>query len=117
MPGREGATQVGLDGAPTAVPSVAGQITLETVRSRNGAVVASAKDANLIVDERALRVGVRGQLTTFISDRRVSEVSKGYAIELQYSGGRVFLKAFRETNPNDPLENQPRPSSAAAVAQ
>jgi len=72
---------------------------------------------DLAVDERTLRVGVRGQLTTFISDRRVAEVSKGYAIELQYSGGRVFLKAFRETNPNDPLENQPRPSPAAAGAQ
>ncbi len=70
---------------------------------------------DLIVDERTQRVGVRGQLTTFISDRRVAEVSKGYAIELQYSGGRVFLKSFRETNPNDPLETQPRPAPAAAV--
>ena len=83
---------------------------------RDGAsTVFSPQD--LTVDERALRVGVRGQLTTFISDRRVSEVSKGYAIELQYSGGRVFLKAFRETNPNDPLETKPRPSPTAAGAQ
>ena len=83
---------------------------------RDGAsTVFSPQD--LSVDERNLRVGVRGQLTTCISDRRVSEVAKGYAIELQYAGGRVFLKAFRETNPNDPLENQPRPSPAAAPAQ
>ncbi len=69
----------------------------------------------LSVDERTQRVGVRGLLTTFISDRRVSEVSKGYAIELQYAGGRVFLKAFRETNPNDPLETQSHPATAAAA--
>ena len=87
----------------------------ERLKRDGASTVFSPQD--LTVDERALRVGVRGQLTTFISDRRVSDVSKGYAIELQYSGGRVFLKAFRETNPNDPLENQPRPSSAAAVAQ
>ena len=31
--------------------------------------------------------------------------------------GRVFLKAFRETNPNDPLETQPRPSATVAGAQ
>ena len=59
-------------------------------------------------------MGVRGQLSTFVSDRRVSEVAKGYAIELQYAGGRVFLKAFRETNPNDPLEIQSHPAGAAA---
>ena len=70
----------------------------------------SAQD--LAVDERTQRVGVRGLLTTFISDRRVSEVSKGYAIELQYAGGRIFLKAFRETSPNDPLEIQLSPSFA-----
>jgi len=46
----------------------------------------------------------------------VSEVAKGYAIEFQYTAGRIFLKAFRETHPNDPLETQPRPASAAAGA-
>ncbi|TAK52569.1 MAG: type IV conjugative transfer system protein TraE [Betaproteobacteria bacterium] len=87
----------------------------ERLKRDGASTVFSPQD--LVVDERGLRVGLRGQLTTFISDRRISEVSKGYAIELQYSGGRVFLKAFRETNPNDPLENQPRPSPAAAGAQ
>ena len=71
---------------------------------------------DLVVDEATQRVGVRGQLTTFVSDRRVSEVSKAYAIELQYAGGRVFLKAFRETNPTDPLETQSLPTTAAAAA-
>lgn len=84
----------------------------ERLKRDGASTVFSAQDIS--VDERNLRVGVRGQLTTFISDRRVSEVSKGYAIELQYATGRVFLKAFRETNPNDPLESQPRPSPAAA---
>jgi conjugal transfer pilus assembly protein TraE len=84
----------------------------ERLKRDGAATVFSAQD--LIVDDRALKVGVRGQLTTFISDRRVSEVSKGYAIEFQYTAGRIFLKAFRETNPNDPLETQSRPVSAAA---
>ena len=87
----------------------------ERLKRDGASTVFSAQE--LAVDERALRVGVRGQLTTFVSDRRVSEVSKGYAIELQYSGGRVFLKAFRETNPNDPLEIQRRPSAVVAGAQ
>ena len=86
----------------------------ERLKRDSASTVFSPQD--LIVDENTLRVGVRGQLTTFISDRRVAEVSKGYAIELQYSGGRVFLKSFRETNPNAPLETQPRAAPAAAAA-
>ena len=83
----------------------------ERLKRDSASTVFSAQD--LTVDERGLKVGVRGQLTTFISDRRVSEVMKGYAIELQYSTGRIFLKAFRETNPNDPLETHPRPTASA----
>ena len=87
----------------------------ERVKRDGASTVFSAQD--LAVDERAQRVGVRGLLTTFISDRRVSEVSKGYAIELQYVGGRIFLKAFRETTPNDPLELQtPSPLPVAPAA-
>jgi conjugal transfer pilus assembly protein TraE len=84
----------------------------ERLKRDGAATVFSAQD--LTVDERSLKVGVRGELTTFISDRRVSQVAKGYVIEFQYTGGRVFLKAFRETNPNDPLETQPRPLAAVA---
>ena len=86
--------------------------TAERIKHDGASTVFSAQ--NVVVDEAAQRVGVSGQLTTFISDRRVSEVSKGYAIELQYTGGRIFLKAFRETNLNDPLEIQSHPAAAAA---
>ena len=86
----------------------------ERLKRDGAATVFSAQD--VIVDERALRVGIRGQLTTFVSDRRVSDLAKGYAIEFQYSAGRLFLKAFRETSPNDPLETQPRPGAAPAGA-
>ncbi|MBE0612132.1 MAG: type IV conjugative transfer system protein TraE [Burkholderiales bacterium] len=84
----------------------------ERLKRDGAATVFSPRD--LIVDERSLKVGIRGQLTTFISDRRVSEVAKGYAIEFQYTAGRIFLKSFRETNPNDPLETKPSPASSPA---
>ena len=86
--------------------------TADRIKHDGASTVFSAQ--NLVVDEAAQRVGVSGQLTTFISDRRVSEVSKGYAIELQYTGGRIFLQAFRETNPNDPLDIQSHPAAADA---
>ena len=87
--------------------------TADRLKRDGASTLFSTRD--LVVDEATQRVGVRGQLTTFVSDRRVSEVSKAYAIELQYAGGRVFLKAFRETNPNDPLETQPLPATSAAA--
>jgi conjugal transfer pilus assembly protein TraE len=86
----------------------------ERIKRDGASTVFSPQD--LQVDERTQRVGLRGLLTTFISDRRVSEVSKGYAIELQYAGGRIFLKTFRETNPNDPLELQTRSGAAPTAA-
>jgi conjugal transfer pilus assembly protein TraE len=84
----------------------------ERIKRDGASTVFSPQD--LQVDERTQRVGLRGLLTTFISDRRVSEVSKGYAIELQYAGGRIFLKTLRETTPNDPLELQTRSGAAPA---
>ena len=86
----------------------------ERLKRDGAATVFSPRD--LSVDERSLKVGIRGQLTTFISDRRVSEVAKGYAVEFQYTAGQIFLKSFRETNPNDPLETKPNPASSAAGA-
>ena len=86
----------------------------ERLKRDGAATVFSAQD--LTVDARALKVGVRGQLTTYISDRRVAELAKGYAIEFEVSAGRLLLKAFRETHPNDPLETQSRPAAAGAPA-
>ena len=88
--------------------------TADRLKRDGASTLFSTRD--LVVDEATQRVGVRGELTTFVSDRRVSEVSKAYAIELQYAGGRVFLKAFRETNPNDPLQTQSLPAATAATA-
>ncbi len=88
--------------------------TAERLKRDGAATVFSAQD--ITVDERTMKVGVRGQLTTYVSDRRVSEVAKGYAIEFQYSAGRIYLKSFRETHPNDPLETQNRSGTTAAPA-
>jgi conjugal transfer pilus assembly protein TraE len=73
----------------------------ERIRRDGASTVFAARD--IVVDAKNLRVGIRGTLTTFISDRRVSEVARGYAVELGYAQGRLTLKALRETLANDPL--------------
>lgn len=69
----------------------------------------------ITVDEASQRVGLRGQFATFIGERRVSEHARGYALELRHAAGRIHLKAFRETDPNDPLQLQARPDAARAA--
>ena len=61
---------------------------------------------SITTDERALKVSIEGSLTTFIGDRRVSEASKAYLVELQYGLGRLTIKSFKETNANDPLDSK-----------
>jgi len=88
--------------------------TAERVKRDGASTVFSAQD--LLVDEATQRVGLRGMLSTFISDRRVSETSKGYVIELHTAGGRLYVRRIRETNPHDPLETQARqPAPSVAV--
>ncbi len=84
----------------------------ERLKRDGAATVFSPRTIN--VDQRALKVAVQGQLTTFISDRRVSDASKSYLIELQYAQGRITIKSFKETNANDPLET--RTGAATPVA-
>ena len=76
----------------------------ERLKRDGAATVFSPRTIN--VEERALKVAVQGQLTTFISDRRVSEVYKSYLIELQYALGKITIKSFKETNANDPLDTK-----------
>lgn len=91
-----------------AAPAAAGELrtqlatSIERLKRDGAATVFSPQDIS--VDERALKVGIRGQLTTYVSERRVSEVPKGYLIEFKTNGGRLTLAAFRETRPNDPLD-------------
>ena len=84
----------------------------ERLHRDGAATVFSPRD--LTVDEPGMKVAVRGQLTTYISDRRVSDVSKAYVIEFEYAGGRIHLKSFRETLTNDPLETKPAAGVPAA---
>ena len=53
------------------------------------------------------------QLTLNVTPQSVDHQA---SVLLQYAGGRVFLKAFRETNPNDPLQTQSLPATTTAAA-
>ena len=79
---------------------------------RDGAATVFATQ-DLVVDEATLRVGLRGKLTTWISDRRVSEVPKGYALGFRVDAGRILLDTFTETSADDPLRTRTADRPAA----
>jgi 3-hydroxyacyl-CoA dehydrogenase len=57
--------QTGFDGTQSPVPTVAGQISLESVKSRPGAIVGKSKDANLIdLGDGVLLMEARSKMNT-----------------------------------------------------
>ena len=79
-------------------------IVAERIKRDGASTVFSAR--NLTADEQGLKVSIQGGLTTFISDRRVSEVTKSYLVELQYAAGKLTIKSFKEVPVNDPLDTK-----------
>lgn len=85
--------------APAAYGELRSTMAANAARLKRDGASTHFSPRELFVDEATQRVGVRGQLTTYVSDRRVSEVSKAYAIELQYAGGRIYLGFSGDTAP------------------
>jgi conjugal transfer pilus assembly protein TraE len=52
--------------------------------------------AQLVPDEDALTVRLRGRLATFINGTRTSDVEKEYVVAFDYRGNRIQLKRFEE---------------------
>lgn len=89
-------------------------IVAERLKRDGASTVFSVR--NLTTDERAMKVAIQGSLTTFISDRRVSEVTKSYLVELQYAAGKLTIKSFKEVTVNDPLDNKSGTPGISAIS-
>ena len=89
-------------------------IVAERLKRDGASTVFSAR--NLTTDERGLKVAIQGSLTTFIGDRRVSEVTKSYLVELQYALGKLTIKSFKEVPVNDPLDSKSGAPHVIAVS-
>ncbi len=99
--------------SPGASGALKTALTAATERlKRDGAATVFATQ-DLVVDEATMRVGLRGKLTTWISDRRVSEVPKGYALGFRVDAGRILLDTFTETSADDPLRTRTADRPAA----
>ena len=52
--------------------------------------------AQLVPNEDALTVNLKGRLATFINGTRTSDVEKEYVVAFDYTGNRIQLKRFEE---------------------
>lgn len=62
-------------------------------------------------NEKENSIAFSGVLTTFIGEKRVSEVQKNYLVKLGYSAGRIYVLELRETDAKQPFKD-PDPQQA-----
>jgi conjugal transfer pilus assembly protein TraE len=56
-------------------------------------------------NDRDNSIAFSGVLTTFIGDKRVSELQKNYLVKLGYSGGHIYVLELRETDAKQPFKD------------
>ncbi len=102
--------------APEAYAELKTAMTVAAERLKRDNAVTLFSPVAMQIDEPGMRVAINGTLATYIADRRVTDVNKSYLVEFRYSGGKLYLAAFKETPTNDPFNTKtaadaPRPGA------
>ena len=84
---------------------------LEADRLRRLNATTQFSVAQLLPNEEAMNVTLKGRLATFINGARTSDVDKEYVAEFEFKGARVQIRNFREIGNGDSATQV----SAAAV--
>lgn len=84
---------------------------LEADRLRRLNATTQFSVAQLLPNEEAMNVTLKGRLATFINGARTSDVDKEYVAEFEFKGNRVQIRNFREIGNG---ESANRISAAAA---
>lgn len=86
---------------------------LEADRLRRLNATTQFSVAQLLPNEEAMNVTLKGRLATFINGARTSDVDKEYVAEFEFKGARVQIRNFREIGNG---ESASRVSAAAVNA-
>jgi conjugal transfer pilus assembly protein TraE len=60
----------------------------------------------ITASEKENAVAFSGVFSTYISDKRVSQVQKDLLVRFGYSAGKVYILEMRETDPKQPFKDQ-----------
>jgi conjugal transfer pilus assembly protein TraE len=80
---------------------------LEADRLRRLNATTQFSIAQLVPDEEAMNVRLRGRLATFINGTRTADVGREYLAQFELKGGRVQLKNFKEISHGTPVSLGP----------
>ena len=69
---------------------------LEADRLRRLNATTQFSVAQLLPNEEAMNVTLKGRLATFINGARTSDIDKEYVAEFEFKGNRVQIKNFKE---------------------
>lgn len=86
---------------------------VKRLRENNASTMFSAR--SVTPNEHDNSVVFAGVTTTYIVDKRVSEVSQSYIAKFGYSGGRIFILDLRETDAKEPFKEPPKDQLADEV--
>ena len=86
---------------------------LEADRLRRLNATTQFSVAQLLPNEEAMNVTLKGRLATFINGARTSDVDKEYVAEFEFKGNRVQIRNFKEMSNG---ESATKVSAAAASA-
>jgi conjugal transfer pilus assembly protein TraE len=67
--------------------------------------------SQITASEKENAVAFSGVFSTYISDKRVSQVQKDLLVRFGYSGGKVYILEMRETDPKQPFKDQDKKAS------
>ena len=87
---------------------------LEADRLRRLNATTQFSVAQLVPNEEAMNVTLRGRLATFINGTRTSDIDKAYVAEFEFKGNRVQIRTFKEVGHDDAAT---RISAAAGSAR
>lgn len=88
---------------------------VKRLRENNTSTMFSAR--SVTVNEHDNSVVFAGVMTTYISDKRVAEVSQAYIVRFGYSAGRIYILDLRETDPKEPFKEPPKDQQPSLNAE
>jgi len=80
-------------------------INAKRLKDDNASTVFSPR--TVIPNDKEKSIAYSGVLTTYIGEKRVSEVQKHYLVRFGYSYGHIYVLEMRETDPKQPFTEPP----------
>ena len=101
---------------PSSHGALENKLEFEATRLRRDAASSQFFPTQIVASPASHAVALIGQLDVYINERRTSSTTRAYAIEFQFSSGRMFLKDFYETELDHVFKRKANPGDNVTVS-